>query len=44
VYRPPAEGDHDLEAVRVDLAEVVSKYIGETEKNLRKVFAVAEPG
>ena len=26
------------------MAEVVSKYVGETEKNLRKVFAVAEPG
>ena len=27
---------------RVDLSAVISKYIGETEKNLRKVFAVAE--
>jgi ATP-dependent 26S proteasome regulatory subunit len=27
---------------RVDLSAVVSKYIGETEKNLRKVFAAAE--
>ncbi len=38
VYRLPAEGDHDLEAIRVDLAEVVSEYIGETEKNLIRVF------
>lgn len=28
--------------VRVDLAGVVSKYIGETEKNLKRVFAAAE--
>ena len=28
----------DLELYRVDLAGVVSKYIGETEKNLRTVF------
>lgn len=27
---------------RVDLGAVVSKYIGETEKNLRRVFAAAE--
>ena len=26
---------------RVDLSRVVSKYIGETEKNLRRVFATA---
>ncbi len=32
----------DLELYRVDLAGVVSKYIGETEKNLRTVFAAAE--
>ena len=38
VYRLPAEGDHDLEAIRVDLRAVVSKYIGETEKNLVRVF------
>ena len=29
---------------RVDLAGVVSKYIGETEKNLRRVFDAAERG
>ena len=27
---------------RIDLNAVVSKYIGQTEKNLRRVFAVAE--
>jgi hypothetical protein len=32
----------DLELYRVDLAGVVSKYIGETEKNLRRVFDLAE--
>jgi SpoVK/Ycf46/Vps4 family AAA+-type ATPase len=31
-----------LELYRVDLSQVVSKYIGETEKNLRRVFDVAE--
>src|SRR5262245_34897407 len=29
---------------RIDLSEVVSKYIGETEKNLRRVFDAAEKG
>jgi hypothetical protein len=29
---------------RIDLSAVVSKYIGETEKNLRKVFDAAEDG
>ena len=31
-----------LTLVRVDLSQVVSKYIGETEKNLEKVFIDAE--
>ena len=31
-----------LELYRVDLASVVSKYIGETEKNLDRIFAAAE--
>jgi len=31
-----------LELYRIDLAGVVSKYIGETEKNLRRVFDAAE--
>jgi len=38
VYRLPAEGDQDVEVIRVDLAEVVSKYVGKTEKNLVRVF------
>ena len=42
VYRVPAQGDHDLEAIRVDLAEVVSEYIGETEKNLVRVVDSVE--
>lgn len=32
----------DLELYRIDLSAVVSKYIGETEKNLRRVFDAAE--
>ena len=31
-----------LEIFRVDLATVVSKYIGETEKNLEKIFTAAD--
>jgi len=31
-----------LDLYRIDLSSVVSKYIGETEKNLRKVFDSAE--
>ena len=34
----------DLDLYRIDLASVVSKYIGETEKNLRGVFDAAERG
>ena len=33
-----------LDLYRVDLSQVVSKYIGETEKNLRKIFDAAETG
>ncbi len=33
-----------LDLYRIDLACVVSKYIGETEKNLRRVFDAAEDG
>jgi hypothetical protein len=33
-----------LELYRVDLSAVVSKYIGETEKNLKQVFDAAEEG
>jgi hypothetical protein len=32
----------DLDLYKVDLASVVSKYIGETEKNLRAIFDAAE--
>ena len=34
--------DLHLDLYRIDLSSVVSKYIGETEKNLRKVFDAAE--
>ena len=33
-----------LDLYRIDLSAVVSKYIGETEKNLRRVFEAAEQG
>lgn len=33
-----------LDLYRIDLSQVVSKYIGETEKNLRRVFDAAERG
>lgn len=32
----------DLDLYQIDLASMVSKYIGETEKNLRRVFDAAE--
>lgn len=51
-YGPPGTGktltaallgqQHGLEVYRIDLSMVVSKYIGETEKNLEKVFSRAE--
>jgi hypothetical protein len=34
----------NLDLYRIDLASVVSKYIGETEKNLKQVFDAAESG
>ena len=34
----------DLPMYRIDLSAVVSKYIGETEKNLKRVFDAAEKG
>ncbi len=37
-------GDLRLDLYRIDLSQVVSKYIGETEKNLRRVFDAAEDG
>ena len=36
--------DLNLDLYRIDLSQVVSKYIGETEKNLRRVFDAAEGG
>jgi hypothetical protein len=33
-----------LDLYRIDLSQVVSKYIGETEKNLKRVFDAAEDG
>lgn len=33
-----------LDLYRIDLSQVVSKYIGETEKNLRRIFEAAEQG
>ena len=33
-----------LDLYRIDLSSVVSKYIGETEKNLRRIFDAAESG
>jgi SpoVK/Ycf46/Vps4 family AAA+-type ATPase len=33
-----------LDLFRIDLSQVVSKYIGETEKNLKRVFDAAEDG
>jgi hypothetical protein len=33
-----------LDLFRIDLSQVVSKYIGETEKNLRRLFDAAEHG
>lgn len=34
----------NLDLYRIDLSAVVSKYIGETEKNLRRIFDAAETG
>ena len=33
-----------LDLYRIDLSQVISKYIGETEKNLRRVFDAADEG
>jgi ATP-dependent 26S proteasome regulatory subunit len=35
-------GDLQLDLYRIDLSAIVSKYIGETEKNLRRIFDAAE--
>jgi SpoVK/Ycf46/Vps4 family AAA+-type ATPase len=34
----------NLDLYRIDLSSVVSKFIGETEKNLRRIFDAAEAG
>jgi hypothetical protein len=34
----------ELDLYRIDLSQVVSKYIGETEKNLRRIFDAADHG
>jgi AAA+ superfamily predicted ATPase len=36
--------DLGLDLYRIDLSAVVSKYIGETEKNLEKIFRAADQG
>jgi hypothetical protein len=36
--------DLNLDLIKIDLSSVISKYIGETEKNLSKVFDAAENG
>ena len=36
--------DLGLDAYKVDLSSVVSKYIGETEKNLERIFTAASAG
>ncbi|UVI27375.1 ATP-binding protein [Paenibacillus spongiae] len=35
-------GELGLDLYRIDLSQVVSKYIGETEKNLHRIFQAAE--
>jgi hypothetical protein len=37
-------GALELDLYRIDLSQIVSKYIGETEKNLRAVFDAADAG
>ncbi|MGY2134455.1 ATP-binding protein [Hymenobacter sp. HD11105] len=34
----------ELDLYRIDLSQVVNKYIGETEKNLKRIFDAAEEG
>lgn len=51
-YGPPGTGKtltasllgaaHDRSVYRIDLSQIVSKYIGETEKNLSSIFDMAE--
>lgn len=35
-------GELGLDLYRIDLSQIISKYIGETEKNLRRLFTEAE--
>src|SRR5262249_19371734 len=37
-------GELELDLYQIDLAGIVSKYIGETEKNLRRIFDAADDG
>ena len=37
-------GELGLDLYRIDLSQIVNKYIGETEKNLRRVFDAADDG
>ena len=37
-------GTLGLDMFRVDLSSVVSRWVGETEKNLREIFDAAEGG
>jgi SpoVK/Ycf46/Vps4 family AAA+-type ATPase len=37
-------GELGLDLYRIDLSSVVSKYIGETEKNLERIFRAADQG
>ena len=37
-------GELALDLYRIDLSSVISKYIGETEKNLQQIFDAAEAG
>lgn len=51
-YGPPGTGKtltasllgkkNNIDVYRIDLSQVVSKYVGETEKNLSRVFDIAE--
>ena len=51
-YGPPGTGKtltasligkmNEVDVYRIDLSQVVSKYVGETEKNLARIFDVAE--
>ena len=51
-YGPPGTGKtltasligkmNEVDVYRVDLSQIVSKYVGETEKNLARIFNIAE--